>query len=543
MSSRPAALTLAVVLGAQLLIGAHYVSRTAIFDGDARVFVLWDDAMISMRYARNLALGHGLVWNPGETPVQGFSNLGVTLVMAALHALGLPRVFAALGVQLLALGALVGTAGLCARNVQDVSRNAWAGVGAALALLLCAPHQIYALQGSDTSFVALLLAASHAQLIRGWLRKRRWPISAFVPLLVAVVVRPDASLFVVTALAVVLLFPDARGRTVVALPVAGFVAVWAGLIAFSLAYYGDPLPNTYYLKASGTPRLAMWASGFNQLGLVAPGLLPAVALGGLALLARPSVQPDAGPPTRPLLLLLAGSVAAATAYHVWVGGDWIREYGSRHLVQILPSALSLAAIGAARIAASLGGRAAAGLALLLAAAPGAAANPLHPAREWFQPKTPTLFHRENQMNFMRSRFLERTTRSDTSIAVHWGGVGPYFADRTSLDILGRSDRHIAHTRAEQFVPGHSKWDWDYVLEIQQPDLIDFESRNLRDHPRFRSDYLVLRGGPTANLFVRRDAVDKLLDPSLQVLPLDALFGPAKGSPDPPQATPGTKRNH
>jgi len=536
--TRPAALVLALVLGGQLLLGAHYISRTALFDGDTRVFVLWDDAMISMRYARNLALGHGLVWNPGEAPVQGFSNLGVTLAMAAVHALGLPRASAALGVQLLALGALLGTAALCARNVREVSRNAWAGVGAALALLLCAPHQIYALQGSDTSFVALLLTAGHAQLIRGWLRERRWAIGAFAPLLVAVVVRPDASLFVVTALAVVLLFPDARGRTVVAWPAIGFVALWTGLVAFSLAYYGDPLPNTYYLKAGGTPRLAMWASGLDQLGFVAPGLLPALALAGVALVAAPSVQPDAVPPTRPLLLLLAGSMAAAAGYHVWVGGDWIREYGSRHLVQLLPTTFSLAAIGAAWIAERIGGRAAPGLALLLAAAPGAAANPLLPAREWFQPATPTLFYRENQMNFLRSRFLESATRSDASIAVHWAGIGPYFADRTSLDVLGRSDRHIARMQVERFVPGHSKWDWDYVLEIRQPDLIDFESRNLRDHPRFRSDYLVLRVGPTANLFVRRDAGDKLLDPSLQVLPIDTLLGPAEHP-----AAPGPPRDH
>ena len=44
---------------------------------------LFDDAMISMRYARNLAEGHGLVFNAGEY-VQGFSNPLMTLLMAAL---------------------------------------------------------------------------------------------------------------------------------------------------------------------------------------------------------------------------------------------------------------------------------------------------------------------------------------------------------------------------------------------------------------------------------------------------------------------------
>ena len=34
-----------------------------------------DDAYISFRYAENLALGHGLTFNRGEVPVEGFSNL------------------------------------------------------------------------------------------------------------------------------------------------------------------------------------------------------------------------------------------------------------------------------------------------------------------------------------------------------------------------------------------------------------------------------------------------------------------------------------
>jgi len=90
MSARATAAILAALLLAQLAAGAHYISRTALVEGATgeRVFVLWDDAMISMRYARNLAEGYGLVWNPGGERVQGFTNLGLTLAMAGVHALG-----------------------------------------------------------------------------------------------------------------------------------------------------------------------------------------------------------------------------------------------------------------------------------------------------------------------------------------------------------------------------------------------------------------------------------------------------------------------
>jgi hypothetical protein len=53
--------------------GFIYRSSFMALDG-ARYFSLFDDAMISMRYAWNLSHGNGLVWNAGER-VQGYTNL------------------------------------------------------------------------------------------------------------------------------------------------------------------------------------------------------------------------------------------------------------------------------------------------------------------------------------------------------------------------------------------------------------------------------------------------------------------------------------
>ena len=75
-----------LLLLAYVTQGVHYIYRTS-FVSDQRVFTLWDDGMISMRYAKNLAEGAGLVWNVDGDRVQGFSNLGLTLFMAALHLL------------------------------------------------------------------------------------------------------------------------------------------------------------------------------------------------------------------------------------------------------------------------------------------------------------------------------------------------------------------------------------------------------------------------------------------------------------------------
>ncbi len=74
-------------------------ARQASIDIDgSRYYYLDDDQMISMRYARNLAEGRGLVWNAGEH-VEGYTNFGWVLVMAAVHAVGTPPRLASLAVK------------------------------------------------------------------------------------------------------------------------------------------------------------------------------------------------------------------------------------------------------------------------------------------------------------------------------------------------------------------------------------------------------------------------------------------------------------
>jgi len=62
-----------------------------------------EDAFIALRYAENLALGHGLVWNPGE-PVEGYSMLLWLLGCAGLIALGMEPVLASRALRVVCFG-------------------------------------------------------------------------------------------------------------------------------------------------------------------------------------------------------------------------------------------------------------------------------------------------------------------------------------------------------------------------------------------------------------------------------------------------------
>ena len=99
-------------IAAFLAIGAVFVARTSLVTTDGRTFTLFDDAMVSMRFARNLAEGHGLVYNAGQHPVEGYTNFLWTLWMAALHLLPVPTRFVPLlvsvsGAVLLVIGVVL----------------------------------------------------------------------------------------------------------------------------------------------------------------------------------------------------------------------------------------------------------------------------------------------------------------------------------------------------------------------------------------------------------------------------------------------------
>src|ERR1700722_4967954 len=64
-----------------------FIYRTSFLIDGTRYFCLFDDDMISMRYAANFAHGNGLVWNPGHEKVLGFTNPLWVLYMSVFHLL------------------------------------------------------------------------------------------------------------------------------------------------------------------------------------------------------------------------------------------------------------------------------------------------------------------------------------------------------------------------------------------------------------------------------------------------------------------------
>ncbi|MGH3104735.1 MAG: hypothetical protein ACRDN6_11640 [Gaiellaceae bacterium] len=510
-----------------------FIARTAFRVGGERYFTLFDDAMISMRYARNLADGHGLVWNPGEQPVEGYTNFLWTLWMVFVHLLGLPESKIALAVMISGVLLLVGNVLLVRRIAERLAPGRpWIRLLALVLVAFYYPLVYWTLRGTEVGLLAFLTSAG----ILLTLRLREDPRRRDVALLAAVLAlglltRTD---FAVTAL-VLVAFVAAR-RRVAAVLLGTIVATIAAHTVLRLALYGDLLPNTYYLKVEGVSLGTRLARGARALEVVelahlfAPTLLAAGFL--LArkrrknLVAQSHKVPGGG------AWLLAGVFLAQCAYSLYVGGDaWeYMEYSNRYLAQAMPGLLVLAALG---LAAAVGGRsrrlAAAlaasfglvGLTLVLLKAPIDRLQPNVTAT--YEPKAIVLalvlvfaalaaprvprLRRAHALgaavaaallvaalnthalavwtvqggvfvadDALISRYglaLRRATTEDASIAVVQAGSIPYFSHRRSIDLLGKSDALVAHSEPQLpiFYPGHTKWDYRHSIVRLKPDVI------------------------------------------------------------------------
>ena len=460
--------------------------------------MLFDDSFIAFRYADNLARGRGLVFNPGER-VEGYTCLFWVLLLAAVARAGLDVVAWSHVLGALAAAATVlATAGLAWRVTPPSPR--WAHL---VGPILVAAHPAFALWGGSgmetTLFTLLVTGATLA-----WVRQPGGATSG-VLLALGAMTRPEGVLWG-AAFAVDQLRHGLRRW---AWLVAAAVLVVPQLF-WRLAYYGYPVPNTFYAKVGGG--LAAVGSGLDYLAaFLGPG-------GGAVLGALAALGIAADREHRALWLTLVGLVGA---YVVWVGGDVFPMH--RFLVPVLPVLAALAAAGVAAGWERLGARTAS----MAVAFVGVGLVFLY-ARELERAEfTAAASTRLCTVARGVAGYLARETRPEEPIAAMGVGVLAYYGDRPVVDMLGLTDVHIAHRDVPMGtgVRGHEKYDADYVLSRRpafvvlpsREALIDFVTwsagaetartfpglpalDDMASNPRFRADYVADRFGT----FRRRD---------------------------------------
>ncbi len=496
------------------IIHSSYVAS----DGK-RYFNLFDDAMISMRYAWNFAHGSGLVWNAGEY-VEGYTNLLMTLLMA-LVSFFFEKRYAPFVIQLTGIFFSLATAFLALRisktsqtsYTSETSHTSYTSFLPFLLTLLYYPLNFWSLMGMETGLLSFLLGAGvYASLLYAEKLEAKylWSIAIFFGL--AHLTRNESLLF--AALAFVYLLPTLKhGKKYIQwFLLAGvlYSLFVIGQLAFRYFYYGELVPNTYTLKLVGMTLHDRLQNGWEFIKpyLAQTGFIIAVALAGV--LWKPTKWK----------IYLFGFFLVSVIYQIYVGGDsW--DYW-RIMAPTMPFLFVIFISSLSEFFEFKGSKV-------------FEVSKVSKVKNIFLVSLSLIgiFIADNrfmdefllrdlayQNNYARAHIetaiaLNELTDQDATIGVFWAGSLPYYLDRKSIDFLGKSDKRIANLLPDMSgqsagfgmtsIPGHNKHDLTYSIQKLLPTYVEeFDYGVEKLSPWAQDHYIRVKFGE-AKLYLLKDS--------------------------------------
>jgi hypothetical protein len=414
-----------------------------------------DDGFISLRYAARLLEGKGLTWNDGER-VEGYSNLLWVLLCAVPGLFGASLLAGARVIGMLCTAAIFGALIALVRPSRPMQ---WLGAALAIGMLGASDAvAVWSMGGLEVPLVGALLSwgivAALAAVRSGG---RTATVGAAACFGLVCWARVDGALWPLAAVVGLGLgFRKEAGR--LCLTIAGSALLFVVLqLVFRLAYYHDYLPNTAYAKVALTDERLK--AGIEH---VSKSLFPLAA--SWLTLASCGVYGLRHERLRGAILLHLVLAASWTAYVVRIGGDTFPAW--RVLVYVVVIAASLVACmlgddlhspiapAALRWAA----------ALVTLTAVGSHFNPMNWAKGEVWQWDGQVVGKTLARMFKDARPL---------VAVDAAGSIPYYTGFPALDMLGLTDRYLAHHRPRHMgsgFMGHELGDASYYLE-RAPDII------------------------------------------------------------------------
>jgi arabinofuranosyltransferase len=472
-------------------VGATMIERssTVAVDGQ-RYFALFDDGMISMRYADNLASGRGLVWNPGER-VEGFSSplwvfllagfialLGRNLAVPAVQVLGLLLVLSDLALVVLISGRL-----LAGHRGRDLGAFA-----ATLLTVTFYPLFYWSIMGMETGLLVPVLLGVILLTVKPTVTPRDRQVVALL-LSLACLLRPESLLFVVVHYA----FRGVRRwrqgglwRPALAVEATLLVLPIAAYQIFRVAYYRQWIANTHRLKLQGLGLSRQLENGWR---FSEPFLLWAAWLALLLAVylivrswRRPRALAEATPGDRRIaghLLEFLALFVVYACYQIAVGGDAWPLYVRFPVPATVLLIVGIAVAGVLAFErlprANVCSAGALGITFVLI---------LRWTLALFRSDLSTLtpfYSKYAAADINVALTIKRVTDESATVASLAAGVIPYYSQRRAIDLFGRCDPVIANLPAQDAAPrqpqsgrpGHNKYDLNHSLKEKRPTAIQW----------------------------------------------------------------------
>jgi len=506
-----------IIIGYLYYIYRYIIGTSFLIDGKT-YYVLFDDAMISMRYAYNLAHGLGAVWNAGER-VEGYTNPLWVGIMALVHLLPIGINQTGLYIQILGASFLTLNLLFVKRIIEHFTDDLFAMLAAVALTAFYAPLNSFGLLGMEVSLLALIVTAAI------WLTLKndgRFSIWIYLLLAASTLVRFDMAVPYLVILAVLFSVQKENRKQHLTWGLGLLLLSLGGQTLARYSYYGALLPNTYYLKVEGWPFVLRILRGMYAL-------IQFVYYSNWVLIFLPFSLFFFHRDWK--LTLLALVILGQISYSVYVGGDAWENHGgaNRYIVIAMPLffiAFSWSMVELLKKAANslkdlrvmeIGWRAVFIIIFIFSLLNfNALIGEWKSIERWNLTRRPD-YVAGSDHNLAIALALENITQPGASVAVVGAGTIPYLLpDRYAIDILGKADPYIAHQRVRtpmsiidipNMRPGHMKWDYAYTFGKLKPDVIVsiWEGTSAEAAPYLDESYVYAVIGEQIKVYLLKDS--------------------------------------
>jgi hypothetical protein len=454
-----------------------------------------------------VAAGHGLVWNLGEKPVEGYTNFLWVIIAAVLVKLRL---------NILWLSQAVGIiSGLLA--IWCTHRFAWRFMGLSkrtslvpcLFLALSGPFAAWAASGMETNLFALFVLMAAYYFVSFWKGAASKDLYlCFILLFFATLTRPEGFLIfgLIFVLSLLLALLNRLPLRSLLFPLLSYVIPFLAYFFWRYVYFGYLLPNTYYAKTGGAA--LQYLRGLEYVKYFAiyflapflPVVLWFAASKRKSFFRRPESGSIAEHINKNLGLYSSLIILVAyTLYIIYVGGDYMAMY--RFFVPVLPFIYIVFGFFMGRIAKLAGAPKLKAVFLCIFVFFAAAATFIQstPLEKSFS-KKPAYMHgtyrgveterwHTARLALLGKFFDKYRNNAGESVASTAIGAISYYADMKIIDFFGLVDPYLAHQEIRNVGagwPGHEKINLDYLFS-KRPTYIMYR-REFTTKPREMKEF-------------------------------------------------------
>lgn len=445
-----------------LFYSITYITINSYEINGQRYFCLFDDAMISMRYAENIANGYGPQWNTTGEKVEGFSNPLWVYIMAIVHLLPISKAYTSLVIQLIAIILLILNLILIKKITENLTKDSKIINLSILLTAVYLPLLNWSLQGLEITIIVVLLNLYTLKIIE-FLKNNNKSFLIFLLPALLLLIRMDAILFSISFILITFFFNKEKLHKLNTPTIFSLLSSLTILIIWRYAYYHEILPNTYYLKMTGYPIIHRLIKGLYSFIKFSLFLTPFfLVLPFWHYLKNKNLE----------ILILITPLFVMSVYTIYIGGDswewWIPS--NRFLSATIPLFIIAALISINNYFKNYYYTFSIIFLLTLNFN-----NWEYLKAELLLEKTFT--EKDNRKHTYLALESKKIITPQGTAAVTIAGTLPYFLERNCIDILGKNDKAIARMKVLnnntplKYNPGHMKWNYSYSIGKLQPDAV------------------------------------------------------------------------